>query len=423
MSPLTGKRGITLENMMSVKEAERLSIMRQIDSKILNMQRAGEALGVSLRQAKRIRKRYLSKGAEGLISRHRGKISPNRIQPKIKEAMIKILQKEEFLGFGPTFAEEKLRQRHGYYVSEETVRKWMIEHGLWKAKKTRERKIYQRRLRRSRFGELLQGDGSRHAWFEDRGEECTLVIFVDDATSKLTAGKFVPAETTEAYQQILEQHLKSHGRPLALYVDKHSIFRVSREISGAKEAETHFARVLRELDIELICAHSPQAKGRVERANGVLQDRLIKEMRLCKINTIEEANRFLPGFIGEYNRKFGIEPRSPEDAHRKPRKEDNLERIFARRTVRKLSRSLSFQYEGISYQVRPKYPNRFRSSYVNILERPGKPLLVESGGQELPYTFWEKVPYEKPIILDSKQLEAYWPNKKIMKPGKHHPWR
>ena len=408
---------------MSVKEADRLSIMRQIDSKILNMQRASEALGVSLRQAKRIRKRYLSKGAEGLISRHRGKISPNRIQPKIKEAVIKILQKEEYSGFGPTFAEEKLRQRHGYYVSEETVRKWMIESGLWEAKKTRERKVYQRRLRRSRFGELLQGDGSRHAWFEDRGEKSTLVIFVDDATSKLTAGKFVEAETTEAYQQILEQHLKKYGRPLGLYVDKHSIFRVSREVSGAKETETHFARVLRVLDIELICAHSPQAKGRVERANGVLQDRLIKEMRLRKISTIEEANKFLPEFIEEYNWKFGIEPRDEEDAHRSLRKEDDLERIFARRTVRKLSKSLSFQYEGKCYQLHPSSPNRFRSSYVNILERTGKPLLVESGGQELPYTIWAEIPHENPIVLDSKQLEAHWPKQKIKKPSKYHPWR
>lgn len=201
---------------MSIKEANRLRIMQQIDKKILTLQKAGEELGVSLRQAKRIRKRYLSSGELGLISKHRGKVSPNRIKPKLKADVLRILQRKEYAGFGPTFAKEKLQQRDGYYLSDETLRQWMIETGLWKAKARRERKIYQRRVRRARFGELLQGDGSRHAWFEDRGEECTIVIFVDDATSRLTAGKFVSAETTNAYQEILEEHLKKYGRPLGL---------------------------------------------------------------------------------------------------------------------------------------------------------------------------------------------------------------
>lgn len=408
---------------MSIEEANRLSIMRQVDKKILSMRRASEELGVSLRQAKRIRKRYLSEGELGIISKHRGKMSPNRIEPKLKGSVIKILQREEYAGFGPTFAKEKLSQRHGYYLSDETVRKWMIECGLWEAKTLKQQKIHQRRMRRSRFGELLQGDGSRHAWFEGRGGECTLVIFVDDATSKLTAGKFVLAETTEAYQEILEEHLNRYGRPIALYVDKHSIFRVSREKSGARERETHFGRVLRELDIELICAHSPQAKGRVERANGVLQDRLIKEMRLRGISTMEKANEFLREFVGEYNRKFGKDPRVAEDAHRPMRKEDDLERLFARRATRKLSKSLSFQYEGVFYQIHPRSPHRLRSSYVKVLERPGKPILVESGGQEYPYTSWQDTPYEKPKVLDSKQLEAHWPTQERKRPGKHHPWR
>lgn len=408
---------------MSIEEANRLSIMKQVDKRVLNLRRASEELGVSLRQAKRIRKRYLTEGELGVISKHRGKISSNRIDPKLKNTVIKILQREEYDGFGPTFAKEKLRQRHGYYLSDETLRKWMIECGLWEAKTVKQRKVYQRRIRRSRFGELLQGDGSRHAWFEDRGEQCTLVIFVDDATSKLTAGKFVLAETTEAYQEILEEHLSRYGRPKALYVDKHSIFRVSRENSGARETETHFGRVLRELDIELICAHSPQAKGRVERANGVLQDRLIKEMRLRKINTIEKANQFLREFIEEYNCKFGKEPRIAEDAHRPLRKEDDLQRLFARRAIRKLSKSLSFQYEGVFYQIHPSSPHRLRSSHVNVLERPGKPILVESGGQEYPYTSWEETPCAVPKVLDSKQLEAHWPTQRRKSPGKHHPWR
>lgn len=406
---------------MSIKEANRLDVMRQIDRKILSLRKASEDLGVSIRQAKRIRKRYLAEGEKGLMSRHRGKVSPNRIERKLKEAVVKILNREEYTEFGPTLMKEKLRQRHGYYLSEETLRKWMIETGLWVAKKGKTQKVYQRRIRRARFGELLQGDGSRHAWFEERGEECTLVIFVDDATSRLTAGRFVPAETTEAYLGILEEHLRRYGRPLGLYVDKHSIFRVTREVES-RETQTHFGRVLGELDIELICAHSPQAKGRVERANGTLQDRLIKEMRLRKIRTIEEANEYLPQFIEEYNEKFGKEARSEEDAHRPIRENVDLERIFARKATRKLSKNLSFQYEGNFYQIEPITKNRHRAMHVDILARPGKPVLVQHGGQEVPYIRWESQEH-KPRILDSKELEAYWPTKEKRRPGKHHPWK
>jgi len=396
--------------------------MRQVDKKLLTLEKASEELDISLRQMKRIRKSYLLNGEAGLISKHHGKISPNRIDSKLKETVMKILRKDEYVGFGPTFAMEKLRERNGYYLSDETLRQWMIQDGLWECKARRHRKVYQRRVRRGRFGELLQGDGSRHAWFEDRGEECTIVIFVDDATSRLTAGRFVPAETTIAYQEILEEHLEKYGRPMAIYVDKHSIFRTSRELSGAKESETHFGRVLRELDIELICAHSPQAKGRVERANGVLQDRLIKEMRLKGISTIDEANQYFPVFMESYNRKFGKEPRSPENAHRQLREQDNLERMFARRATRKISKDLSFQYEGTFYQIQPSQPNRFRPTYVNILERPGKPILIEAGGKEYPYSKWGSQ-QGKPRVLDSKELEAYWPSQKRIKPGKRHPWR
>lgn len=408
---------------MSLKEADRLGVMRQIDGKNLTLVKACEELGVCLRQIKRIRKRYLEEGVQGLLSKHRGKISPNRIDHKFKREVLDILLREEYADFGPTLMKEKLRERHGIYLSDETLRKWMIEDGLWKARKRKERKIHQRRVRRSRFGELLQGDGSRHAWFEGRGDECTLVVFVDDATSRLTAARFVEAETTEAYQDILKAHLEKYGRPKGLYVDKHAIFRTSRENSCMQERETHFGRVLRELDIELICANSPQAKGRVERANGTLQDRLIKEMRLRGISMIEEGNRYLPEFLEWYNDKFGREPREAEDGHRSLRAGDDLERIFARRSRRKLSKALSFQYEGVFYQIRPLEPNRFRMTHVNILERPGKPILVESGGKEHPYEKWDEIEYGKPMVLNSKELEAHWPTRPQRKPGRKHPWR
>ena len=286
---------------MSIKEANRLGVMQQIDKKNLSLRQASEELGLSIRHLKRLRKRYRHEGERGLISRRRGQASHNKIPDKVRSKVIEILKDPYWQDWGPTFAGEKLMLIHGIKISDETIRQWMIQEGLWKSRKKSERRVYQRRERRSRFGELLQGDGSHHDWFEGRGEKCCLLIFIDDATSRLTAGLFFPGKTTEGYLEILEQHLKRYGRPLGLYVDKHSIFRVNYKEVSKGEAETHFGRVLRELEIRLICANSPQAKGRVERANETLQDRLVKEMRLQGISDIEEANRFLPRFIEDYN--------------------------------------------------------------------------------------------------------------------------
>ncbi|MCB9092692.1 MAG: ISNCY family transposase [Pseudobdellovibrionaceae bacterium] len=307
---------------MSTKEAQRFGIMQQVDKKVLTLRKASEELGLSLSQTKKIRKRYRLEGPEGLISKHLGKISPNRTDPKIKSGILEILKSEAFEGFGPTFARDKIEKRCGYHLSSETIRKWMLTEGLWIPKKKKKCKVYQRRQRRGKFGDLIQGDGSRHAWLEERGPECTMVVYVDDATSKITAARFVPAETTESYQQILEQHLSKYGVPKALYVDKHAIFLTSRDSEMCQK--THFARVLKDLGIELIFANSPQAKGRVERVHGTLQDRLIKEMRLQNICTIKEANAFLPMFIEIYNAKYGVEAREIPDGHRHLDAEVNL---------------------------------------------------------------------------------------------------
>lgn len=278
---------------MSLKEAKRLSVMEQLDKKTLSIGQASRELGLSSRQIKRIRKRYRFEGREGIISKRRGRPNIRKIPEGVRQRVIKALYNPLWEGWGPTFSREKLASEHNIYLSVETIRKWMIEEGLWKSKSKKTRKIYQRRTRRSRFGQLLQGDGSHHDWFEGRGEKCALLLFVDDATSKITAAKFFPAETTQGYLEILEQHLQKHGRPGSLYVDKHSIFRINRDEVKKGDYATHFGRVLKELDIELIYAHSPQAKGRVERANGTLQDRLVKEMRLKQISDIEGGNAFL----------------------------------------------------------------------------------------------------------------------------------
>ena len=388
---------------MSVKEAERLSAMKQVDKKLLTIKRASEELGISLRQAKRIRKRYLKRGEAGLISEKRGMPS-NRKLPEETRNRVMILLTTRYTDFGPTLASETLEKRDKIKVSGETLRKWMTEQGIWKPKRKKEPRVYRRRARRSRFGELLQGDGSPHDWFEGRGEKCTLLQFVDDATSKITVARFVPTEGTEGYSQLLEQHLKKYGRPLGLYVDKHATFRVNREEIQKGIGITHFGRIVKELEIELICAHSPQAKGRVENKNGVLQDRLVKEMRLQGISTIEEANAFLPGFLEDLNRRFGKEPANLEDAHRALRPQDDLKRIFSRRDTRKLSKDLTFQHHGVLYLVETKSPNRLKHATVNILWREQEPIEVFYNATKLEYKKWAEAIYERPDIRDSKEI-------------------
>lgn len=408
---------------MSIEEADRLGVMRQVDRKTLTLRKASEALGISLRQAKRIRKRYLAQGEAGLISQKKGKPSNRKTSEELRSQVIALLT-TTYAGFGPTLAREKLEERDDIHLSAETLRLWMIEDEIHRPKKRKKQRVYQRRTRRSRFGELLQGDGSPHAWFEDRSEKCCLLQFVDDATGYTTAAKFVPTETAEGYLEILKDHLEKYGRPLAFYVDKHAIFRVNREELKKGTGITHFGRVLKELGIELICAHSPQAKGRVERKNGVLQDRLIKEMRLLGISTIEKGNAFLPTFLSDLNKRFGKEAANSEDAHRPLRTQDDLKKIFSWKDTRVLSKDLTFQHHGVLYMVETKSPNRLRHATIEVRWRQNEPIEIEYNGVKLKYRKWAETDYEQPAIRTSKEMETSgWVNRKTTKPGRHHPWR
>ena len=249
-------------------------------------------------------------GAEGLVSGHRGKTSGNARSSSMRQAVLSLVR-ERYRDFGPTLASEKLLELHGESISREALRRWMIADGLWQSKPRRKARIHPRRPRRPGFGELVQIDGSPHDWFEGRAEPCTLIVFIDDATSRLLALRFVPAETTQAYMETLAEYLDQHGRPVALYSDKHSIFRVNHP---QREGElTQFSRALKTLDIQSIHAHTPQAKGRVEKANQTLQDRLVKEMRLQGICDQDTANAFVPTFIRQYNARFAvISPKPPQ---------------------------------------------------------------------------------------------------------------
>jgi len=205
---------------------------------------------------------------------------------------------------------------HELTLSVETVRKLMVEEGLWKPKAAKKPVIHQMRERRARYGELIQIDGSPHDWFEGRAAKCTLLVMIDDATSRLMQLRFAPAETTFSYFAAVRGYIGEHGKPLAFYSDKYSVFRVNAKEAETGSGVTQFGRAMEELAVGLICAHSPQAKGRVERVNQTLQDRMVKEMRLQGVSGIEEGNLFVPKYIEEFNKRFGVEARSDENAHR-----------------------------------------------------------------------------------------------------------
>ena len=261
--------------------------------------------------------------------------------------------RERCADLGPTFAREKLAEVHGLKLSAETLRKWMAEDGLRRVKPRRGSPVRQRRPRRPCLDELIQIDGSEHAWFEDRGPRCSLILFIDDATGRLLALRFVSAETTEAYMGVLRGYLDGHGRPVAVYSDRHGVFRVNHR---DREGElTQFGRALKTLDIEPTHAGSPQAKGRVERANGTLQDRLVKEMWLRDIDGMEAGNAFLPEFMEDFNRRFAAEPLCPADAHRQVLHDAaELGLILSLHSTRKVSRNLPLQYKGREHQIQVK---------------------------------------------------------------------
>lgn len=391
---------------MTIKEAERLSVMKQLKSKKLKQREASEALRLCLRQTQRLIKSYKEEGAEGLISKRRGKVNVRKMPLKKRVKIIGIIR-EKYSDFGPTFASEKLKEKEEILVSRETVRKLMIEEGLWRAKKKQEKKVHQRRARRNREGELVQADGSYHDWFEGRASKCCLIQFVDDATSKILYAKFCNWESTNNYFDCLEGYLKKHGKPLELYVDKHSVFKVNREELKKSNEETVFHKALKTLGIELICANSPQAKGRVERKNGVLQDRLTKEMRLRGLASIEEGNLYLEEeFIEVHNKQFGKEPAEPQNAHKPLSAKENLEKILAIHGERTISQNLTIQYNNQLYQLETNTPNRMKYKKVKTIERAGKPLIIEYQEKEIPYVIWKEYKYLGPKVIDNKQLRA-----------------
>lgn len=412
-----------MESYVSLATADRLAVIRQIVDGQKTIRAAADELHLGPRQIKRLCRAYRENGTAAFVSKRRGKPPNNAIRDQTKTAILEHYR-TDYSGCGPRFTAEKLAERNGIRVSDETVRTLLIAEGLWKPKR-RKRNAHPSRERRSRYGELVQADGSPHAWFEDRGPNFTLVLTIDDATSAIGSALFCEAETSDAYLRLFRNHLTLHGAPQALYTDRHSIFRTSDRHQS--DQPTQVGQALEELDIELICANSPQAKGRVERANRTLQDRLVKELRLRGIATMEAANAYLPEFVANHNARFAVAPASSENAHR-PITQERLDAALVHRYERTLSRALTVQFENEIYTVTdPKAKRLWPNMRVTITRNFDRTMRMRHEDRDLVFTLVGRHE-RKPAIVGAKQLTAHLDRrtsdpKKVRIPAANHPWR
>jgi hypothetical protein len=349
-------------------------------------------------------KKFRDGGVASIAHRHRGRRSNHRLGDELKDQVLTLIR-EHYADFGPTLAAEKLAERDGIKLSRETLRSWMTEAGLWLPRAERKR-FHQPRHRREHVGELIQIDGSDHAWFEDRGPKCSLLVFIDDATSTLMELMFVKSESTFAYFDALERYLGCHGKPVAFYSDKHTIFRVAKQDSANGDGITQFGRALTSLNIEIICANSSQAKGRVERAHQTLQDRLVKELRLEGIADIDAANAFLEGFKERYNARFAKLPANDKDLHRPLTEMDRLDDILCWRETRQVSRQLVVNYHKMKFTLEPnEITKKLPGKRVEILDFPDGRLQIRAKGVPLAYSVFDKLQrVTHAAIVDNKRL-------------------
>lgn len=334
---------------LSQKERDRLRVLHEVEGKHLRQREAAEQLQLSVRQVRRLLRRVKRQGDRGLIHRLRGRPSNRKTPAAVRQRILGEVR-ERYGDFGPTLASEHLA-RQGLGVSRETLRQWLIQAGLWKPRRQRVEAVHVWRERRASFGELVMMDSSEYRWLEERGPTLQLIAMIDDATSRFW-GRFVEHDSTEENLRTLGEWLRCCGRPVALYTDRGSVFTVNplppldEQLAG-EPARSQFGRALQELGIEWIAARSPQAKGRIERLFGTLQDRLVKEMRLGGVSTIEQANRFLQEqFVLDWEQRFTVAPRQSRDAHRPLGREHRLEQILSVREARSVANDYTVRWHG-----------------------------------------------------------------------------
>ncbi|HTD84724.1 MAG TPA: ISNCY family transposase [Gemmatimonadaceae bacterium] len=391
--------------VMSDGELTRLELLRDLDQRRLTVETTAQLLGLERRQVFRLLKAYRSEGATGLISRRRGRPSNRRKPEEVRDETLAIIR-QRYWDFGPTLAAEKLREVHGIALGRETLRLWMIDAGIWTDRKQRRKRVHQPRHRRECVGELVQIDGCEHWWFEDRGPQCTLLVFIDDATSRLMHLQFVESESTFAYFHATRAYLEAWGKPVAFYSDKHGVFRVNQPGALGGDGMTQFGRALHALNIDIICANSSQAKGRVERAHKTLQDRLVKELRLAGASTLSAGNALLPAFLADYNARFAKAPANEKDLHRSLRAGDDLEEAFAWKEERTLSQALTLQYDKVVFILEPSEQAKAAiGKRVTVFDYPDGRLSVRHKGIELAYRTFDKIrQIDQGAIVDNKRL-------------------
>jgi hypothetical protein len=376
--------------VMDERELHRVGVLSEIQSGSRTVASGAALLGLTARHTRRLVGRYGQLGASALAHGLRQRPSNRRRAVADRERALALVR-AHYAGYGPTLASEKLLERHGLHVPRETLRSWMREAGLWLTR-TQRRTFHQSRPRREHFGELVQIDGSEHRWFGPDHPACTLLVFIDDSTSRLMQLQFVSSESTLSYFGALEGYLTTHGCPVAFYSDKHTVFRIAKTDAIGGQGMTQFGRALAELNIEILCANSSQAKGRVERANRTLQDRLVKELQLEGITTIEAANAHLTSFMDRFNDRFARPPARPDDLHRPlkvalPRLRD----ILCRREMRHVGQQLQLSWHRkLLILERNALTEALPGKYLEVFDFGDGRVELRWKGVLLPYRVFEK---------------------------------
>lgn len=413
---------MTLINL-TMKEEQRHEIIQRLIQKKLTEEEARKSIGLkSNRQVRRIKKRVIEEGLRGVVHRSRGKPSNRKFSDEFTNYLMEII-KEKYYDFKPTFATEKLLENHNITINKETLRILMTKEGLWKIKarkKPKNRHVW--RERRSNYGEMQQFDGSYHKWFEDRGEECCLLLSVDDATGKITKAKFDKNEGVVAVFNFWKEYLVEHGIPLSIYLDKFSTYKINHPSAvDNKDVKTQFERAMNQVGTTLITAHSAEAKGRVEKMNGTLQDRLVKELRLAGLSKIDEANKFLENYIKKYNEKFSVVPKNQADLHKKTSTElkKRLHQIFSIHHSRKINNDYTIMFKNKFYQLKEKQTTTvFKKDTIIIEEHLNKDIKINLKDHYLNYEILPERP--KKISIPVCALTR---NKSDWTPPQNHPWR
>ncbi len=410
---------------MTIKERLKLTVIKEVLAGEITNSGASTKLNLSVRQVQRLKVRFKKEGLDGLIHKSRGKVGRRKIDINTEKAIVRII-KDKYYDFGPLMTWEKIKYIHHFNLSKETIRAIMIRNNIWRSKRRKRRQYFAWRQRRSSYGELQQFDGSYHNWFEGRNPdipEACLLASIDDATGKITKASFGYNEGVEAVFKFWMDYITVNGIPTSIYLDKFSTYKINhKQATDNKNLVTQFGRVAKELNIKLLFANTPQAKGRIERLFKTLQDRLVKEMRLARINTIKGANLFLKEvFIPWYNKRYTVIPQSNINGHRKldPITKQRLKSIFSKQYLRQINNDFTIQYKTKYYQLEEVQPTtifkkdkvlieerldniiriRYKNYYLNFFELPEKPMKTTA----------------QPVLLTEHKLNWI--------PPKDHPWR